>query len=283
MVSIKRRVKGVIAIKQRKISNLDVSSQRKLQFKQLQTNPKKISGLQRDSNPWPLRSRCTSLPIELWRPIHWEQAICWVLLNQWKEWNTEWWCELRKYNRDNHGRRRIYTCAAQVSPLPYGFCWSYSRLIIRKSMGKDIAYARRPVEGYEFAAWKFFKSSISQLSATSGNHHFVPTRHRNFNSSRGFITGLLLLCGDIFSQPGPRITKRTQNSGSSVPLKGLVINARSMKSTHKVGTSRVNNLDRVQDLVCSEHADIVLISETWLNGNILVQEFFPLSDLLVYR
>ena len=176
-----------------------------------------------------------------------------------------------------------YTCAAQVSPLPYGFCWSYSRLIIRKSMGKDIAYARRPVEGYEFAAWKFFKSPISQLSATSGNHHFVPTRHRNFNSSRGFITGLLLLCGDIFSQPGPRITKRTQNSGSSVPLKGLVINARSMKSTHKVGTSRVNNLDRVQDLVCSEHADIVLISETWLNGNILVQEFFPLSDLLVYR
>ena len=25
----------------------------------------------------------------------------------------------------------------------------------------------------------------------------------------------------------------------------------------------------------SEHADIVLISETWLNGNILVQELFP--------
>ena len=56
-----------------------------------------------------------------------------------------------------------------------------------------------------------------------------------------------------------------------------------MKSQHKVGTSRVSNLDRVQDLVCFEHADIVLISETWLNANILDQELFPLSDSIVYR
>ena len=46
-------------------------------------------------------------------------------------------------------------------------------------MEKDIAYARRPLEGFEFAAWKFFKPSIPQPSATSGNHRFVPTRHRN--------------------------------------------------------------------------------------------------------
>ena len=114
-------------------------------------------------------------------------------------------------------------------------------------MEKDIAFARRPVEGFEFAAWKIFKHSIYQPSAMSGSHRFVPTHHRNFYSSSGFITGLLLLCGDIISQPGP--TKRTQFGG--VPLKGLVINARSMKKQHKVGTSRVSNLDRVQDLVYS--------------------------------
>ena len=45
----------------------------------------------------------------------------------------------------------------------------------------------------------------------------------------------------------------------------------------------MSNLDRFQDLVCSEHADFVLISETWLNGNILDQELFPLSDFIVYR
>ena len=33
------------------------------------------SGLQRDSNPWPLRSRCSALPAELWRPIHW-RPLC---------------------------------------------------------------------------------------------------------------------------------------------------------------------------------------------------------------
>ena len=43
------------------------------QFKQLRNSPKKrISGLQRDSNPWPLRSRCSALPAELWRPTHWQ-------------------------------------------------------------------------------------------------------------------------------------------------------------------------------------------------------------------
>ena len=35
---------------------------------------KKISGLQQDSNPWPLRYRCSALPTELWRPIYWEQT-----------------------------------------------------------------------------------------------------------------------------------------------------------------------------------------------------------------
>ena len=159
----------------------------------------------------------------------------------------------------------------------------YLRLITCESLGKDIAYVRRPLEGFKFAAWKFFKPSISQPSAPSGNYCFVSTHHCNFNSSSGFITGLLLLCGDIISQPVPTITKRMQNGGSSVLLKGPVINARSMQSQHKVGNSRVKNLDRVQDLVWSEHADIVLISVTWLKGNILDQELFPLSDFIVYR
>ena len=45
----------------------------------------------------------------------------------------------------------------------------------------------------------------------------------------------------------------------------------------------MSNLDRAHDLVYSKHADIVLISETWLNGNILDQDLFPLSLFIVYR
>ena len=40
-----------------------------------ENSPKKsFSGLQRDSNPWLLRQRCSALPAELWRPIHWRLA-----------------------------------------------------------------------------------------------------------------------------------------------------------------------------------------------------------------
>ena len=35
---------------------------------------KEFSGLQWDLNPWPLPSRCSALPAELWRPMHWRQA-----------------------------------------------------------------------------------------------------------------------------------------------------------------------------------------------------------------
>ena len=41
-------------------------------------------------------------------------------------------------------------------------------------MEKDIAFARRQVEGFEFVAWKFFKPLVYQRSAFSGNNRFVP-------------------------------------------------------------------------------------------------------------
>ena len=45
------------------------------QFKQLRSSPnKRFSGLQQDLNQLPLHSRCSALPAELRRPIHWELA-----------------------------------------------------------------------------------------------------------------------------------------------------------------------------------------------------------------
>ena len=63
-----------------------------------ENSPKKsFSGLQRDSNPWPLRSRCSALPAELWRPIRWRLANYWVHqpVKGMKHWMK--WCELREY------------------------------------------------------------------------------------------------------------------------------------------------------------------------------------------
>ena len=45
------------------------------QFKQLRKRSlKKKFRLQRDSNPWPLRYRCSALPTELWSHNCWEQV-----------------------------------------------------------------------------------------------------------------------------------------------------------------------------------------------------------------
>ena len=92
------------------------------------------------------------------------------------------------------------------------------------------------------------------------------------------MTGLLLLCGDIISQPGPISVPRKSNS----PLKCLAVNRRSMKSLHKDG-ARFCNLERVQELVYAENADVVLISETWLTDKYYNQELFPLSNYIIFR
>ena len=44
------------------------------QFKQLRKRSLKKFRLQRDSNPWPLRYRCSALPTELWSHNCWEQV-----------------------------------------------------------------------------------------------------------------------------------------------------------------------------------------------------------------
>ena len=48
-----------------------IAVESQLIFKQLQSSQKKwFSGLRWDLNPWTLRSCCSALPAELWRPIH---------------------------------------------------------------------------------------------------------------------------------------------------------------------------------------------------------------------
>ena len=61
-----------------------------------QYTKKGFSGLQRDSNPWPLRSHCSALPAELWRPIHGEQAN--LLSSSTRKRNETEWNEKRKWS-----------------------------------------------------------------------------------------------------------------------------------------------------------------------------------------
>ena len=58
------------------------------QLKQLERSPwwKKKSGLQRDSNLWPLHCRCVALPTELWSHTLGARSIYWVHISH-EEWN----------------------------------------------------------------------------------------------------------------------------------------------------------------------------------------------------
>ena len=51
---------------------------------------KGFSGLQRDSNPWPLRSRCSALPAWAMKTHTLRAGQFIEFINPWKEWNTAW-------------------------------------------------------------------------------------------------------------------------------------------------------------------------------------------------
>ena len=61
------------------------------------------------------------------------RPICWVHLNPWKEWNTEWWCELRKYKFN--WRHEWYLQlnsnfrSSHHHSLIHQFNWSYERYL----------------------------------------------------------------------------------------------------------------------------------------------------------
>ena len=66
------------------------SSQLIFQFKQLERRSLKKSGLQWDSNLWPLRYQCDALPTELWSHTLGARSIYWVHIFLWEV----KWCEV---------------------------------------------------------------------------------------------------------------------------------------------------------------------------------------------
>ena len=72
---------------------------------------------------------------------------------------------------------------------------------------------------------------------------------------------LILLAGDVATNPGP------PKSGRNF-VNCLVINARSLKSRHFVNGRKLCHLSCFQDLVYSEQADLVWVTETLLTDDV---------------
>ena len=115
--------------------------------------------------------------------------------------------------------------------------------------------------------WRFFKPRSD--TQRRDREHFIRSV-RKFNTFNGYLNGLLLLCGDIASQPGPETFSFRQNKQSS-KIKNLLLNARSLTSVHRntEGNGMIWNLHQFQDLMYAENAGLVYVNKTWLGSEIV--------------
>jgi hypothetical protein len=101
----------------------------------------------------------------------------------------------------------------------------------------------------------------------------------------------ILLAGDIATNPGPCRTisfsseshhepKNRESKG--LPATCLVLNARSLKSQHVLDGKKFSHLSRFHELVYSEAADLVWVTETWLTKDVANTEILH-DDYAIYR
>ena len=135
----------------------------------------------------------------------------------------------------------------------------------------SVRYVLSPSFGsFASQSWRLFKPRSDIQRRDRG--HFTRSV-RKFNTINGYLTGLLLLCGDIASQPGPETFAFRQDE-ESPKIKNILLNARSLTSVHKntEGDSTIWNLHQFQDLVYAEDAGVVYVNKTRLESEVLDSE-----------
>lgn len=125
-----------------------------------------------------------------------------------------------------------------------------------------------------------------------------PCKHRyglqlHINHKNLHLLLCILLAGDIATNPGPYTTTlpsarshsqyqpiKQESKGNSATC--VVINARSLKSQHMLDGNKLCNISRFQELVYSESADLVWVTETWLTKDIENTEILH-NEYSIYR
>ncbi|XP_068697553.1 uncharacterized protein [Montipora foliosa] len=117
--------------------------------------------------------------------------------------------------------------------------------------------------------WRFCKTNDSARPCST---RIIIRRRRDFTKPIGFAAGLLLLCGDIATQPGPGSPPGHKNIPYCSTLKCLYMNSRSIgKKLNELQALSIGN-------------DLVFCVESWLNPNYLNCELLPSSaDFTIYR
>ena len=143
-----------------------------------------------------------------------------------------------------------------------------------------------------FQLWRFSKPTAAdkspiklKLLSTAADKSLIKLKLLStcdYTNLDNFVVGLLLLCGDVASHPGP-----VGSSESISVIKCMVSNTQSLTSLKKVvnsdGSKAVAcNLHQFQDLVYSEDMDVVCVNETWLNESIDNSEILK-DNYIIFR
>ena len=117
--------------------------------------------------------------------------------------------------------------------------------------------------------WRYCKTNDSARPCST---RIIFRRRQDFIKLIGFAAGLLLLCGDIATQPGPGSPPGLKNIPYCSTLKCLYMNSRGIaKKQNELQALSIGN-------------DLVFCVESWLNPNYLNCEVIPSSaDFTIYR
>ena len=121
--------------------------------------------------------------------------------------------------------------------------------------------------GLKLAANKQF---LCRWSSSSTQFAFV--KHGYLLQARSIRERKILLCGDIAINPGPH--------PSSISC--FLQNVRSLKAVVADGGQYESKLSILQDIAYGYDLDVICLTETWLNADVLDHEVLP-SGYNIYR
>lgn len=142
-------------------------------------------------------------------------------------------------------------------------------------MGNNHNPTRKLTENFHASTWRLFKPA----PCIAKDVKFRKQTTRKFNNFNGYIAGLLLLCGDISSHPGPDGRGETVH-GTKHPYFQLKENG--LKLCHLNVRSLPRHFEEIKMLMLMNDFDLFAMSETWLSSTWTDPEL-AIDNYTIYR
>ena len=142
-------------------------------------------------------------------------------------------------------------------------------------MGNNHNPTRKLTENFHASTWRLFKPA----PCIAKDVKFRKQTTRKFNNFNGYIAGLLLVCGDISSHPGPDGRGETIH-GTKHPY--FQLNEKGLKLCHLNVRSLPRHFEEIKMLMLMNDFDLFAMSETWLSSTWTDPEL-AIDNYTIYR